>query len=163
MILYHGSKIGGILNLKPAQHNAVNKESVVFAATDRRFALAMIHGTGEQIAVGYHIDQNTHVKSMYIDEIESGTLKLLEAPGILYEVSDEGFRTDPRISHVERICNQSVKVLKEEYIPNVLEELRKFEIQIVEYRDVLKVMEKRGKDPSDPSIEYAQDRFKDVT
>lgn len=81
MILYHGSKVAGIKILKPFSHNAIGGEVAVFATTDKKFAMAMIHGTGNELAVGYFVDQQTHKERMYIDELRPGKLDLLNAPG----------------------------------------------------------------------------------
>lgn len=161
-ILYHGSQTPGIKILKPNPHNAVNKRSVVFATSDMRFALAMMYGTGDELAVGYFVNTKTHEEEMYIDELQPGKLKLLEAPGYLYEVSAEGFYQDPVLSHVELVNDGEVEILKEIKVENILAELKKHDISIVSYADVPAAMKERGKEPGKPDQPYGPDRFKDV-
>lgn len=160
MHLYHGSKVANLKALKPFPHNGVNGSSVVFATPDVRFALAMIHGTGDELAVGYFVDQESHKEEMYIDELVPHAFNLLKSPGVLYEVSDSGFVTDPDLSHLELISKKETEVVSEKYIPDVLEELRKYEINFVVYEKVLDEMKNRNKDPKNAQIEYGEDRFK---
>ncbi len=158
--LYHGSTKADIKVLKPFPHNAVNGEAVVFATSDKRFAIAMIHGTGNELAVGYFVDQETHKEEMYIDELQEGKLSLLSAPGILYEVIGDDFISDPRLSHVEFISKTETPVIKEVYVENILEELKKdISLTLVPYEKVLEAMKRRDKNPSKPTLEYKADRF----
>lgn len=161
MKLYHGSKIGGIKYLKPHKYGIVDNKNVVFATDDIRFALAMIYGTGDEIAVGYFVNQDTREEEMYIDELQKGKLKLLDNKGFVYEVESAGFVKDDRLSHVEYINeNNEVKVLNEVFVPNILNEIKKYKISIVEYKGVLKEIEKRGRQKENPRIKYEDDRFK---
>lgn len=158
--LYHGTTQAGIKMLKPFPHNAINGEPVVFATSDRRFALAMIYGTGNELAVGYFVDRETHKEEMYIDELREGKLSLLNAPGILYEVAGENFVSDPRLSHVEFVSKVETPVINEIHIENILEELKKdASLTIVPYEEVLEAMKKRGKDPTGPIIKHEANRF----
>ena len=149
-ILYHGSQTPNLKVLKPNPHNAVNKRAVVFATPDIRFALAMMYGSGDALAVGYFINTETHEEEMYIDELQPDTLKLLEAPGYLYEVSAEGFYQDPALSHVELVKDTAVEIIRTTRIENILDELKKHNISIIEYEDVPTAMKQRGKDPDKP-------------
>lgn len=158
-MLYHGSKKSGIKTLKPFPHNGVDGESVVFATPDIRFAMAMIHGTGDELAVGYFVDQETHKEEMYIDELTPNALQILSAPGILYTLDDAGFVADPRLSHLELISKMEVPVVSEKYVDNILDELKKFNINFVQYDQVLGEMNKRGKDPKGAAIPYKANRF----
>ena len=160
--LYHGSQISDLKILKPSPHNAVNKRAVVFATSDIRFALAMIYGTGDELAVGYFVNTDTHEEEMYIDELQPNKLKLLEAPGYLYEVRAKGFYQDSSLSHVELVKDTEAEVIKTTRIENVLNELKKHRISIVKYDDVPAAMRQRGKESGKPENSYAPDRFKDV-
>ena len=135
-ILYHGSRISGLKVLKPRPHNVVKGRSVVFATPDIRFALAMIYGTGDELAVGYFEDAKTREEEMVINELQSGRLQLLNAPGYLYEVEGAGFYYDSALCHVELIKDTEANILKEIEIPNVLDELKKYSITITKYKDV---------------------------
>lgn len=157
--LYHGSKTAGIESLKPFPHNGVDGESVVFATPDIRFALAMIHGTGDELAVGYFVDQETHKEEMYVDELVPNAFNLLEAPGILYTLEDTGFVPDARLSHLELISKSETPVVSETSYSNILAELKKHNINFVGYENVLAEMKKRGKDPMEATIPYKSDRF----
>lgn len=135
-IVYHGSHTPNLKVLKPNPHNAVHKRSVVFATSDIRFALAMMYGIGDELAVGYFVNTETHEEEMYIDELQSDTLKLLEAPGYLYEVSAEGFYQDPALSHVELVKDMEAEVTKMARIENILDALKKHTISIIKYEGV---------------------------
>lgn len=124
-ILYHGSRIGGIQCLEPFPSTLVGGESVVFATTDRYFALAMIHGTGSEIGVGYSIDIRTDEREMCIQELQPGNFSLLHAPGFLYEVDGDCFVSDHRLCSVEFITCAVVPIIKEIYIENIFLELKK--------------------------------------
>lgn len=160
--MYHGSQTPNLEVLKPNPHNAVNKRAVVFATSDIRFALAMMYGSGDELAVGYFVNTKTHEEEMYIDELQPDKLKLLEAPGYLYEVSAEGFYQDPALSHIELIKNTEAEIINTTKIENILDELKKYKISIIKYEDVPAAMKQRGKEPSKPENPYAPDRFKDI-
>ncbi len=158
-MLYHGSKTAGIEVVKPFPHNGVDGESVVFATSDSRFALAMIHGTGNQLAVGYFTDRESRKEEMYIDELVPGAFMLLEEPGILYTLEDTGFVSDPRLGHRELISKCETPVISESPHSNILTELKKHDIRFVSYENVPIEMEKRGRDPKKAVISYKPDRF----
>ncbi|HMO02605.1 MAG TPA: hypothetical protein PKD37_03700 [Oligoflexia bacterium] len=161
--LYHGSPVADLKVLKPNPHNAVNKKAVVFATTDIRFALAMIHGTGEEIAVGYFFNKKTNEEQMYIHELQPGKLKLLEAPGYIYQVNSEGFQADPNLSHIEFFKESEAVVIKQTTINNVLSELLKYtNLSVVEHKNVPTAMQLMGRDISKPKKPHAPDRFKDI-
>lgn len=160
--MYHGSQTPNLEVLKPNPHNAVNKRAVVFATSDIRFALAMMYGSGDELAVGYFVNTKTHEEEMYIDELQPDKLKLLEALGYLYEVSAEGFYQDPALSHIELIKNTEAEIINTTKIENILDELKKYKISIIKYEDVPAAMKQRGKEPSKPENPYAPDRFKDI-
>lgn len=161
-VLYHGSQTPNLRFLKPKPHNAVNRRSVVFATSDIRFALAMISGTGDELAVGYFVHPKTHEEEMYVDELQPGKLKLLQEPGYLYEVSAEGFYQDSKLSHVEFVKDTKAKVLKMIKIKNTIQELKKYKVALVKYADVPEAMKRRQKDPRKPKQVYASNRFKEV-
>lgn len=61
---------------------------------------------------------------------------------------------------VELICEKEIPVIKEVYIENILEGLKKdVSIIFVPYEQVLEAMRGRGKDPLGPTKEYSSDRF----
>lgn len=158
-MLYHGSKTAGIKTLKPFPHNGVDGELVVFATPDIRFALAMIHGTGNELAVGYFVDQETHKEEMYIDELVPGAFDLLKAPGIIYTIEDHGFNSDSRLSHLELVSKTETPVISEKHIPDILAELKKHDIHFVSYKNVLDEMKRRGLNPENPDLPHKPDRF----
>ena len=100
--LYHGSKTAGIKMLWPQKSNLFTNK-VVFATPDIRFALAMIHGAGESIDIGYFSSSQTAKKQMYINELQAGSLRLLQQAGCLYLVAAAGFVPDKHLAHSERI------------------------------------------------------------
>jgi hypothetical protein len=158
MTLFHGSKTGSIMILEPRPHGAINGESAVFATKDKHFALAMIYGSGEQLAFDYEINNKTNTTKVYLDELEKDALKLLEKPGYLYEVPEKGFVSDSRLIPEEMISKEPVEVIHCEYFPNILEELKKEDLIIVPYDEVPQSMASREKD--DDFKEYDKDRFK---
>ena len=156
--MYHGSRVSGIKVLKPKKH-FLYKRKVVYATPDIKFALAMMYGTGDELAVGYFTNTKTNERRMYIDELKPNTLKLLDKPGYLYTVSRKGFKRNKKISDVEYIRFRRVKVVEETKIDNVLKELKKYKnIDFTKYNKVLDAMKKRDKKP--PKIKHDKDRFK---
>ncbi len=123
--------------LKPFPHNGVDGEPVVFATPDILFALAMIHGTGNELAVGYFVDLETRKEEMYIDEL----------------------MPDVRLIRSELISKSVTPVISETSYPSILAELKKYNINFVGYENVLIEMQKRGKDPKKATILYKSDRF----
>ena len=158
--LYHGSKYPNLTVIKPSHHNVVDGKAVVFATPDIRFALSMIHGTGDQIAVGYTVNTKTGEEEMYLDEIQPGALELLDAPGYLYEVSADGFYQDKRLIRVEMIRDTEITVIQATKIENVLQEMKKYDISITKYDDVPEAMRSRNMDIDQPEQPNAPDRFK---
>ena len=73
---------------------------------------------------------------MYINELQAGSLRLLQQAGYLYLVAAAGFVPDKHLAHSERIKFDPVKVQEELRIANILHELRQYDIDIVEYHDV---------------------------
>ncbi len=165
--LYHGSKHPNLTVIKPSRHNVVDGKAVVFATPDIRFALSMIYGTGDQIAVGYTVNTKTGEEEMYLDEIQLDALALLnasgyllDAPGYLYEVSADGFYQDKRLIRVEMIRDTEITVIQATKIENVLQEMKKYDISITKYDDVPEAMRLRNMDIDQPEQPNAPDRFK---
>lgn len=128
----------------------------------RPLTFVLMYGTGDELAVGYFVNTETHEEEMYIDELQPNKLKLLEAPGYLYEVSAEGFYQDPALSHVELVKDTETEIIRMTRIENILDELKKHKISIIKYEDVPTAMKQRGKEPGKPENPYAPDRFKDI-
>ena len=158
--LYHGSKHANLTVIKPSRHNAVAGKAVVFASPDIRFALSMIFGTGEQIAVGYTINAKTGEEEMYLDELQPNAFELLNAPGYLYEVSADGFYQNKRLMSAEMIRDKETKVVRVTEIENVLLEIKKYNISITKYDDVPEAMRSRNKNIDQPEQPHTPDRFK---
>lgn len=158
MSLFHGSKIENVKVLEPKPHGAVGGEAVVFATKDRRFALAMIYGTGDQLAFDYEINKGTGTTKVYLNEIKEGALNLLKQPGYLYLVSEQDFVSDSRLIPEELIAKDPVKVINVEYFPDILEQLKKEDLTIVPYEQVPMSMKSRGQD--DNFSESGENRFK---
>ncbi len=72
---------------------------------------------------------------MYINELQPGSLRLLQQAGYLYLVA-AGFVPDKHLAHSERIKFDPVKVQEELRIANILHELTQYDVDIVEYHDV---------------------------
>ena len=125
------------------QKSGLFNGKVVFATPDIRFALAMIHGTGEEIAVGYYNSRKIEKKQMYIDELQPDSLQLFQQSGCLYLVAAAGFVPDKRLAHSEYINRNPVRVLEKFRITNILDELAKYDVNIVEYDDVPASMQAR--------------------
>ena len=152
-MLYHGSKINGLHQLEPRAHGAVDGEKVVFATPDRFFALSMIHGTGNQLALDYTDD------GVFLDEIESDALQLLNQSGYLYTLKDSGFIQDNRLIPQEVISYKPTDIVHKEYIPNILEALADEGITLVPYDEVPTSMKSRK---TKTSVEYHDQRFKSL-
>jgi len=160
--LYHASKVPDIKVLKPYPNNAVDGERVVFSIEDPLFAVAMTYGSGDQIAVGYYMNQDTDKKTMYIDEIEKGALELLDNECFLYKVESIGFKNDDRIMKEELINYQEVPVVDCAEIVSALSYLNKNNVEIVKWEDVPTAMSKRNKNPRSPKKTHKKDRFKQL-
>lgn len=161
-MLYHASRKSGLKIIKPYKHNAVDGESVVFATTDERFALAMSHGSGFVLASSYAINSETGQREFYVDEIEKGALDLLNNSASVYILDTKGFKQDLRLKKTELISTNEAKVLKEVRIDNVLERLKELGAHLISYEDVPESMNNRGDDPDGGFEEYDEDRFKKV-
>jgi hypothetical protein len=129
--LYHGSKTPNLKALRPNPSKLLDGKPVVFAPPDIRFALSMIHGNGDDLDIGYFVNNETGEEEMYIRELKPRKIKLLELPGYLYEVENLDFYTDSRLSHVELISDFEVKVTKTSIIKNILLEIEKYPIRII--------------------------------
>ena len=160
-ILYHGSKTSGIKKLKPSLPKALRgSKRLIFATSDRAYALSMIHGTGDELAVMYAVNADTRKIEMFIDELEPGKLDLLSQEGYLYEVESKYFKESPEKLEGEFVSYNPVPVVKENKIDNVLGELKRTGVNLVKYDDVPESMGKRGRDVQKPEIEHPKDRFK---
>lgn len=134
-MLYHGSKITGMKTLKRFPHQLLGGSEVVFATPDIRFALAMIQGTGKELGVGYFVNKDTGEEQMYLEELSPHAFDLLKTSGTLYTVDENGFVSDSRISHIERISPTEVSVVSEQHIPNIFDELQKYNITFLPYQE----------------------------
>ena len=141
-ILYHGSKIAGINILEPRRHFLFPDKAVVFAATDMRFALAMIYGSDHDFEIGY-LRKDKEEPKMYIRELQPGKLQLLSQPGWLYCISGTGFTADPRLAHPERSSSSSAKVLQTTRIDNIYKQLREYDVNIMDYNQVATIRQNR--------------------
>lgn len=157
--LYHGSRVPGLVLLRPFPHHIVGGEAVVFATEDIRFAIAMIHGTGNELSVTYNENKNTGRRQLFVDELRPGRLRLLEQPGYLYEISMEGFEPDVRLLPEELVAKHAVQVLSEITIGDVRTELENLGAQLVPYDLVQASLAMRGKKTIEPQVEYAPSRF----
>ena len=158
-VLYHGSKTGGIKVFRPGIHFISRNKPVVFATDDRKYALAMIYGTGNELAVSYSVDGNTGKKEIYVDELQEGKLELLEGVGYLYEVEAEHFILSPEGLESEYVSYASAPVLSETKVDNVAESLKKQGVHLVCYDRVSQSMKQRGKVLTSPEIKHDPDRF----
>jgi len=158
-ILYHGSSFSGIKNFKPQPHVVANGKEIVFATDHRNYALAMIYGTGEELAVSYVANGNNK-KEMYVDELQPGKLELLKRPGCLYEVDAKYFEPSREGLESEYISYAIVPVLSEIKVIDVLGELRGSpEVHLITYEELPKSMAERGKISSKPMIKHSPSRF----
>lgn len=158
--LYHGSKTSGIKVFQPQVHFISKDKPVVFATDDKNYALAMMCGTGDELAVSYAINLETGKREMYIDELQPGKLKLLEQTGYLYEVDAAHFGPSPEGLEGEYVSFEPAEVLAEEKIENIAEILQHNSVHLIAYKQVPESMAKRGEDPDQPEEGYHPDRFK---
>jgi hypothetical protein len=162
MPLYHASRIENLKILKPHPHNAVDGEKVVFATSDKLFALAMTYGSGVVLAACYAINHRTRRKEFYLDEIKPNSLRLLENPASLYIVEGKKFSKDKRLKNEEFVSKTEVRIIKEIKIKNVLNQLKKFGANLISYDDVPESMKNRGEDPDYILTKYKKDRFEKI-
>lgn len=154
-VFYHGSKYGGLEALKPTPFKAVSDKDVVFASNNKLYALAMIYGTGEDLAVSF--GENGE---MYVDELKPGTLSLLNNSGYLYAVDKKYFKPSPEGLEGEYVSYTEVPVLSEEKLSDIRKKLEEEGVHLIPYNKVPQSMEERGKDIKDPDKKHSADRFK---
>lgn len=134
--LFHGSRVPGLKVLKPFPHQDVGGDSVVFATADIRFAIAMIHGTGNELSVIYCENKITGRRELFVDELRPGRLRLLEQPGFLYEVPSIGFIQHEKLLPEELVHFKEVPVLSEITLGDVRTELERLGVILVPYDQV---------------------------
>ena len=133
--LYHGSVVGGLKVLKPHSHQLFERK-VVFASSSLSFALAMIHGTDQQLAVGFR-GKKPGLKDMFIDELQPGKLALLNLPGFLYYLPAQSFTRHQKLCMAEYISQLSVPVAASVAIADILSVLKQDkDLAIVAYDQV---------------------------
>ncbi|MEK7095611.1 MAG: hypothetical protein AAB917_03050 [Patescibacteria group bacterium] len=160
MIFYHGSKIGGIKFFEPQSHIVGGNKKIVFATNDKNYALAMIYGTGDEVAISYVFNPYTKEKDMYIDELQPGKLELLNNSGYLYEVESKYFQLSPEKLEGEYVSYESVPVFSEIKIMNIMDQLKNIpNLYLVEYENVEESMYKRGKSLIANEIKHSSKRF----
>ena len=154
-VLYHGSRNSNIKILEPKPYPSVSLRPVVFASDDKTYAVAMIFGTGKDLAVSFAKNGE-----MYIDELSPNKLGALNNPGYLYTVGKEGFVKSPEGLEGEYVCYHTTPVLIEEKIANVKAFLEKSGAKLIAYEEVPMSMEDRGKKLKEAVIEHKESRFK---
>lgn len=160
-ILYHGSKISGIKLFEPKPHFISQDRGIVFATDDKNYALAMIYGTGDELAVSYVLNPETNKKEMYIDELHKGKLDLLKNEGYLYEVDRKHFEPSPEGLEGEYISYSPVSVLSEIKVGNLMVALKKSNVHLISYDNVLESMKSRGNSLNESVVDHQPNRFKE--
>ena len=107
----------------------------------------MTYGTAADLAVGYVGSTETNRLRMYIDELQPGRLQLLNEPGYLYAVSPRGFRPSRRWLTSSLSASPRLRFWKGEVVANVLGELKRSGVDLVEYDNVLEAIKKRPPGP----------------
>ncbi len=156
MNVYHGSRVGNIQTFKPTPHKAVDGRGVVFATADKRYAIAMIYGTGDELAVSFSDNGE-----MYVDKLQEGKLALLNNAGFLYELDGSYFEESPEKLEGELVSYSEVPTLKEEKIENIRQSLVSLGVHLVPYDQVPQSMQERNKNPLAPEIKHEKGRFAD--
>jgi hypothetical protein len=100
--------------------------------------------------------QYSHLKEL---KIEKGALELLNQPGYLYKIKSESFKKNKHLIGEEMVSYEPVEVISEEYIPNILEELKRENIEIINYDQVPASMSKRG---NKLVKKYGENRFRSL-
>ena len=131
--LYHGSQKASLQILRPAA-SSLFKRKVVFASADLSFALAMIYGNDQELAIGYYQDLSNNSQVMYITELQPTKLQLLNQSGFVYIVDSGGFKTQAALAKSEYISFKPVTILKELYFDNILDYLRSSAVYISNYQ-----------------------------
>lgn len=127
--LYHGSKANKLKILLPKKNHLMKKD-VVFAASDERFALAMIYGTDDDFDIGYVTSNNK--RTMYLKEKRKNAFSLYKKPGVLYYVSKKLFK---KFKDIEYISFKPIQVEKYINISNVFSKLKSYRnIKFIEYK-----------------------------
>lgn len=127
---YHGSSALIKDYLLPHPAGVLNGASAVFATNTRWLALVFIpRHTDADLDIGFAAG------IPYIAEQYAGAFKLLKASGYIYEVSPRGFHSDPQLGmqHHEFINPRKVRILRKEYVPDVLAALKKTEVNFIPF------------------------------
>lgn len=126
--LYHGSGLN-LRTLQPHRSKLVGGQKVVFATPFRGVALCFCSHTwtDDMLDLGLVNGRPT------LQELRKGALNFFKIPGYLYTLSGKGFESDPRLGGFELVKKEAVTPLEVNYFPNVLDQLRLEDIDIVEY------------------------------
>jgi hypothetical protein len=143
MPYYHGSSklIDGYL--EPRSSRVIDNEKAVFATPSKEFALAFM---GEKWNDN-DFDLGSNGRYLHMVERRRGNFeKFFNVDGYLYKVNKSGFRSDKRLGMPDHevICDDNVKILSTQYIPNILNALRKSKIVMIKYDDLKFIRFKKG-------------------
>ena len=130
-ILLHGSRVGNIQVLQPQKQTDGNL--AIYATNDKRFALAMIHGSGKTIAVGYSTDLKTNKQQFYLKELKKEAFKELKQPGYIYRIKGEGFQQSEMKN--EWKGETKTQVLQKEKIQNIYKALKETDTALLPYEE----------------------------
>lgn len=131
-VLYHGSNIKIDRYLEPIKIS--DNEKAVFASPYKEFVLAFMgrKWSDEDLELGVY-----RFRTYIIEKKPKIFNKIFSRQqGYLYEVSSNGFKTDPRCGQFEKIKKTRTKISKTVHIPDVLKALKRSEIIMIRYNDL---------------------------
>lgn len=134
-MLYHGSS-KKLFALEPRPSRVINYEEAVFATNERVLALAFIPKLGPELGIGSFSSTSDGVVTyscILLVENSPGVFAKMAVEGFIHTVSSDGFESDPRLGmkRHEFINKKVVDVVNIEYVPNVWEEINKYEPEII--------------------------------
>ena len=136
-ILYHASN--NKLNiLKAFKLNNEDNDEVIFASPNYELILPFAGGNWNDL----DINQSIYNGKQILTEIYKGAFdRFLNRDGYIYHLKNEGFY--PYKEDLEYIHYGDIKPYKIEYIKNVLEEIKKYDIELYFYPDLPQFMKNR--------------------
>ena len=127
-VLYHGSMVQDLKILIPKIGRTPDGKQIprIFATTDRLMALGSIQIDAGYEAIGSGYITEDGIRGLWhLKELSKDSFNLFKTKGSIYTLDVSGFKHFEGGISVELISTSSVKVLKEEKINNVYNELMK--------------------------------------
>lgn len=135
--VYHGTSVGGIKVLKP--NTSTHLKSYVYATANKVVALLFMSHDNGDLDVLISGCGTIEEPCILIERWNGAFKKRYNKSGYLYTLNSKNFKKEIGLWGPEVVSGNEEKVLKEEYIPCIYDELRKYsetgEIKLFKYPD----------------------------